>query len=155
MFWLQSNEFLGFSHFSVLMQYCSKSQTLNSLFLPIHSGCHSGMLFKVARKERLVGEVQLKSDFLHTFVRSAELHLDFLDATYIDKFFGRMSGQVLYDRRQVASGDAHLVGIKLHLAVCIAMLEYQSNKFLQQCWNTKAINFSNSSSCRVVFEVLR
>ena len=58
---------------------------------------HARMFLEVAGEERLVGEVQLERDFLHTFVGGAKLHLDFLDAAGVDMFFRRMSGQVLYD----------------------------------------------------------
>ena len=72
----------------------------------------------------MVWEIQLKSDFLYAFVRSAELHLDFLDAAGINQFFRRMSGKVLHDGRQIAGSDVHLVSIKLYYAVGIAVFEH-------------------------------
>lgn len=48
------------------------------------------MFLEVAGEERLVGKVQLGSNFLHAFVRGAEQHLDFLNAAGVYHFLGRV-----------------------------------------------------------------
>ena len=90
------------------------------------------MLLEIAGEEGLVGELEFEGDFLHSLVRCAEQHLDFLDATGVNVFFGRVSRQVLDDGGKVARCDAELVGIELHFSMGAAMLEDKGDELLQE-----------------------
>lgn len=100
--------------------------------LSIFRRSYPRVLLEIAREERLVGEVQLESDFLHTIVGGPEPHLYLLNAAVVDDFLGRVAGQLLDDGRKIARGDAKLVGIELHIAMGAAMLEDKGYEFLQQ-----------------------
>ena len=93
---------------------------------------HPRVLLEVAAEERLVGKVQPKGNLLHGEVGGAQQHLDFLDTAGVDDFLGRAAGQVLRYRREIAGGDAELVGIELHVAPGAAVPEHQVDEFLQQ-----------------------
>ena len=90
------------------------------------------VLLEVTGEEGLVGELEFEGDFLHGLVCCAEEHLDFLDATSVNVFFGRMSRQVLDDGGKVARCDAELVGIELHFSMGAAMLEDKGDELLQE-----------------------
>lgn len=63
--------------------------------LSIFRRSYPRVLLEIAREERLIGKVQLESDFLHTIVGGPEPHLYLLNAAVVDDFLGRVAGQLL------------------------------------------------------------